>query len=45
MLKEFCGSDVPDPYGCDIEVYRATRDYLLRACDIIIEKIVLADGE
>ncbi len=44
-IKEFCGSDVPDPYGCDIEVYRATRDYLLRACDIIIEEIVLADGE
>ncbi|HIR40190.1 MAG TPA: low molecular weight protein arginine phosphatase [Candidatus Coproplasma stercoripullorum] len=43
-IKDFCGADVPDPYGCSIDVYRATRDYLARACDLIIEKIILPDG-
>ncbi len=44
-IKEFCGFDVPDPFGCEIEVYRTTRDYLARACDAIIEKIILADSQ
>ena len=43
-IKELCGFDVPDPYGQDITVYRATRDMLPRACDIIIEKIILAEN-
>ena len=43
-IKELCGFDVPDPYGQDITVYRATRDMLARACDIIIEKIILAEN-
>ena len=44
-MRELCGADIPDPYGCDMEVYRRTRDALCRACDIIIEKIILAEGE
>lgn len=43
-IKDFCGCDVPDPYGCPIEAYRATRDILMRACDQIIEKIILAEN-
>ena len=43
-IKELCGFDVPDPYGQDITVYRATRDMLARACDIIIEKVILAEN-
>lgn len=43
-VRDICGADIPDPYGCDIEVYRRTRDALCRVCDIIIEKIILADG-
>ena len=41
-IKELCGFDVPDPYGCGAEVYRATRDAISRACDVIIEKIIVA---
>lgn len=44
-IKEFCGRDIPDPYGCDIEVYRITRNLLSSACDQIIEKIILTDNE
>ena len=36
-VKEICGFDVPDPYGRDIQAYRATRDALSTACDEIIE--------
>lgn len=43
-IKELCGFDVPDPYGQDITVYRATRDMLARACDIIIEKVILPEN-
>lgn len=43
-IKELCGFDVPDPYGQDITVYRATRDMLARACDKIIEKVILAEN-
>ncbi len=40
-IRDICGFDVPDPYGCGIEVYRATRDAIACACDKIIEKIIL----
>ena len=43
-VKDLCGFDVPDPYGQSIDVYRATRDIISRACDIIIQKIILAEG-
>lgn len=41
-IKELCGFDVPDPYGGDMEVYRLTREAISHACDIILEKIILA---
>ena len=44
-IKELCGFDIPDPYGYGKEVYRATRDAISRACDVIIDKIVLAAGD
>lgn len=39
-VKELCGFDVPDPYGCDLEVYRKTRDLLSSACDWLIENYI-----
>lgn len=39
-IKDVCGYDVPDPYGCNIEAYRVTRDLLSRACDIIIKNYI-----
>ncbi len=39
-VKEICGFDVPDPYGRDIQAYRATRDALSTACDEIIERYI-----
>lgn len=43
-MKDLCGFDVPDPYGGDMDVYRVTRDFIARACDCIIEKIILNDN-
>ncbi|MCM1546273.1 MAG: low molecular weight protein arginine phosphatase [Clostridiales bacterium] len=40
-VKDICGFDVPDPYGCGIEVYRMTRDILEIACKTIIEEYIL----
>lgn len=40
-VKDLCGFDVPDPYGCTTDVYRKTRDMLLTACDIIIKNYIL----
>ena len=39
-VRDICGSDVPDPYGCGIDVYRNTRDALSEVCDIIIKKFI-----
>ena len=39
-VKELCGTDIPDPYGCNLDAYRVTRDALSRACDIIIKNFI-----
>ncbi len=39
-IKDVCGYDIPDPYGCNIEAYKVTRDALSRACDIIIKNYI-----
>ena len=39
-IKDMCGYDVPDPYGCGLDTYRVTRDALSRACDIIIKNYI-----
>lgn len=46
-IRDVCGYDVPDPYGRDLEVYRATRDALSRACDNLIADYITQykDGE
>lgn len=40
-VKDICGYDVPDPYGCDIQAYRVARDAISKACDLIIKKFIL----
>jgi len=40
-VKEMCGFDIPDPYGCGLEVYRITRDALISVCNTIIEEYIL----
>ncbi len=40
-VKDFCGYQVPDPYGYGIETYRATRDALVAVCKIIVENYIL----
>ena len=40
-IKEFCGYDVPDPYGCGPEVYKMTRDIIKIACESIINEFIL----
>lgn len=46
-IKDLCGYDVPDPYGCNLDAYKVTRDALSRACDIIIKNYITSykDGE
>ncbi len=46
-IKDVTGREVPDPYGRTIVEYRAARDELMRACDIIIEDYItqFQDGE
>lgn len=39
-VKEMCGYDIPDPYGCNLDAYRVTRDALSRACDVIIKNYI-----
>lgn len=41
QMSDFCGLEIPDPYGCDIGVYGKTRDLISEACDAIIEKFIL----
>ncbi len=40
-VKEICGFDIPDPYGCGIEVYRMTRDALISVCNTIVDNYIL----
>lgn len=39
-IKDFCGYDIPDPFGCNLDAYRVTRDALSRACDVIIKNYI-----
>ena len=40
-MSEFCGYEIPDPYGGDIEVYRMARNAISKACDILIDNYIL----
>ena len=40
-ISDFCGYEIPDPYGQDKEVYRITKRALSKACDAIIENYIL----
>lgn len=46
-VRDVTGYDVPDPYGRDLNAYRAARDALSKACDLIIENYITQykDGE
>lgn len=44
-VRDICGFDVPDPYGCNIEVYRQTRAAISSACERIIENYILTYQE
>ncbi len=39
-IKDICGCDVPDPYGGNLETYRATRETLRLACGLIIKNYI-----
>lgn len=39
-IKDVCGYDIPDPYGCNLDTYKVTRDAISRACDIIIKNYI-----
>ncbi len=40
-IRSFCGREVPDPYGADLDVYRLTRNIISSACDKIIDNYIL----
>lgn len=40
-VKDICGYDIPDPYGCNLDAYRITRNALDKACDLIISNYIL----
>lgn len=40
-VRDLCGYDIPDPYGCGLEVYRQTREAISSACDSIIKNYIL----
>ena len=40
-VKDICGYDIPDPYGCDIQAYRITREALAKACRLIVDNYIL----
>ena len=39
--SDICGVEVPDPYGCGIDVYRKTRDALQIICKKIVENYIM----
>jgi protein-tyrosine phosphatase len=43
-VKDICGFDIPDPYGGNLDVYRATYKALDLACDEIIKKVILPNS-
>lgn len=40
-ISQFCGFDIPDPYGCGLEEYRITFKALEFACQRILEDYIL----
>lgn len=39
-VRDICGYDIPDPYGCNLDAYRQTRDAISRACELIIKNFI-----
>ncbi|MGN0808285.1 MAG: low molecular weight protein arginine phosphatase [Candidatus Coproplasma sp.] len=44
-MKDVCGYDIPDPYGCNLDIYRKTRNAIYNACEEIIDKFILTYKE
>lgn len=40
-VKDICGFDVPDPYGCGPDVYKKTCAAITAACETIINDYIL----
>lgn len=40
-MRDLCGFDIPDPYGCGIDTYIKTRDKIKEACASIINNYIL----
>lgn len=40
-ISQFCGFDIPDPYGCGMEEYRITYRAIEFACHKILENYIL----
>lgn len=40
-VRDMCGYNIPDPFCYGIEVYRITRDALIKVCNEIIENYIL----
>jgi protein-tyrosine-phosphatase len=40
-IKDICGYDIPDPYGGDLNIYRATCVAIEKACDRVIDEYIL----
>lgn len=39
-VRDICGYDIPDPYGCDIDTYRLTREMLITVCNDLIDNYI-----
>lgn len=37
----FCGREIPDPYGGDVELYKAALDVIFAACENIVDEYIL----
>lgn len=40
-MKDVYGSEIPDPYGRDLNTYRITRNAIYNACESLIDKFIL----
>lgn len=44
-IADFCGFDIPDPYGRDLSAYKSVCSALKFACDKIIDNFILTYKE
>ncbi len=44
-MKDLCGVEIPDPYGCDYKTYLECAKLIDKACQNLTEKLVKIGGE